>query len=122
DKDEVLLTGFGYQKDTHGLTSNFRRGYDGFIYADHGYNNDSTITGLDSSSVTINSGNCYRFKPDGTHVEQHSFGQVNPFGLMFDPLGDLWSADCHSSPTLCAAARGILSQFRKAPRRTWVCA
>src|SRR2546422_124005 len=99
DKDEVLLTGFGYQKDTHGLTSNFRRGYDGFIYADHGYNNDSTITGLDSSSITINSGNCYRFRPDGTHVEQHSFGQVNPFGLMFDPLGDLWSADCHSSPT-----------------------
>jgi len=99
DKDEVLLTGLGYQKDTHGLTSNFRRGYDGYIYADHGFNNDSTILGRDGSTITINSGNCYRFKPDGTQVEQHSFGQVNPFGLMFDPLGDLWSADCHSSPT-----------------------
>jgi putative heme-binding domain-containing protein len=99
DKDEVLLTGFGYQKDTHGLTSNFRRGFDGWIYADHGFNNDSTITGKDGSSITVNSGNCYRFWPDGTHVEQHSFGQVNPFGLMFDPLGDLWSADCHSEPT-----------------------
>jgi putative heme-binding domain-containing protein len=99
DKDEVLLTGFGYEKDTHGLTSNFRRGYDGWIYAEHGFNNDSTVVGRDGSTIKMNSGNCYRFQPDGTRISQHSFGQVNPFGLMFDPLGDLWSADCHSSPT-----------------------
>ena len=99
DQDEILLTGFGYEKDTHGLTSNFRRGYDGWVYADHGFNNDSTVLGRDGSRITMNSGNCYRFHPDGTHVEQYSFGQVNPFGLMFDPLGDLWSSDCHSSPT-----------------------
>ncbi|MGZ5567450.1 MAG: PVC-type heme-binding CxxCH protein, partial [Limisphaerales bacterium] len=99
DKDTVLLSGFGYQKDTHGLTSNFRRGFDGWVYADHGFNNDSTVVGIDGTSITMNSGNCYRFHPDGTHVEQHSHGQVNPFGLMFDPLGDLWSADCHSAPT-----------------------
>ncbi|MGZ5543213.1 MAG: PVC-type heme-binding CxxCH protein, partial [Limisphaerales bacterium] len=99
DKDTVLLSGFGYQKDTHGLTSNFRRGFDGWVYADHGFNNDSTVVGIDGTSITMNSGNCYRFHPDGTHVEQHSHGQVNPFGLMFDPLGDLWSADYHSAPT-----------------------
>ncbi len=98
DKDEVLLTGFGYDKDTHGLTSAFRRGYDGWIYADHGFHNDSTVVALDGSSISMTSGNCYRFKPDGSHVEQYSWGQVNPFGLMFDSLGDLWSADCHSSP------------------------
>src|SRR6266853_3198803 len=51
DKDEVLLTGFGYEKDTHGLTSNFRRGYDGWIYADHGFNNDSTIAGQDATAA-----------------------------------------------------------------------
>jgi len=113
DKDEVLLTGFGYQKDTHGLTSNFRRGYDGWIYADHGFNNDSTIVGSDGSTITMNSGNCYRFKPDGTHVEQHSFGQVNPFGLMFDPLGDLWSADCHSSPTYVLLRGAFYPSFGK---------
>jgi putative heme-binding domain-containing protein len=99
DTDQVLIDGFGYKKDTHGLTSNFRRGYDGFVYADHGFNNDSTLVGTDGSTITMNSGNCYRFRPDGSHVEYHSHGQVNPFGLMFDPLGDLWSADCHSSPT-----------------------
>ncbi len=98
DTKELILGRFGFDKDVHGLTSNFRRGYDGWIYADHGYNNESTLTGKDGSTITIQSGNCYRFKPDGSRVEQHSHGQVNPFGLMFDRLGDLWSADCHSSP------------------------
>jgi putative heme-binding domain-containing protein len=113
DTDEVLLSGFGYQKDTHGLTSNFRRGFDGCIYADHGFNNDSTVVGRDGSTIKMNSGNCYRFFPDGTHVEQHSFGQVNPFGLMFDSLGDLWSADCHSSPTYVLLRGGYYPSFGK---------
>ncbi len=98
DKDDVLYGRFGFDRDTHGLTSSFRRGFDGWIYADHGFNNNSTIVGADGSSITMNSGNCYRFKTDGSHVEQYSWGQVNPFGLMFDPLGDLFSADCHSAP------------------------
>lgn len=98
DTKELVLGRFGFDKDVHGLTSNFRRGYDGWIYADHGYNNETTLTAKDGSVVKMQSGNCYRFRPDGSRVEQHSWGQVNPFGLMFDPLGDLWSADCHSSP------------------------
>jgi putative heme-binding domain-containing protein len=98
DTKELILGRFGFEKDVHGLTSNFRRGYDGWIYAAHGYNNETTLTAKDGSTVTMQSGNCYRFRPDGSRVEQHSHGQVNPFGLMFDPLGDLWSADCHSSP------------------------
>src|SRR6266850_283714 len=98
DKKELVLGRFGFDRDVHGLTSAFRRGYDGWIYADHGYNNNTTLAAKDGSTITMNSGNCYRFRPDGSRVEQYSWGQVNPFGLMFDPLGDLWSADCHSSP------------------------
>jgi putative heme-binding domain-containing protein len=113
DKDTVLLSGFGYQKDTHGLTSNFRRGFDGWVYADHGFNNDSTVVAKDGSTITMNSGNCYRFWPDGTHVQYHSHGQVNPFGLMFDPLGDLWSADCHSEPTFVLMHGGYYPGFGK---------
>ncbi len=97
DTKERLLGQVG-ARDTHGLTSAFRRGYDGWIYADHGYNNDSALIAQDGSRINLNSGNTYRFRPDGAHVEQFTWGQVNPFGLMFDPLGDLWSADCHSSP------------------------
>src|SRR5438552_2096307 len=98
DTKDLILGRFGFEKDVHGLTSAFRRGYDGWLYADHGFNNDTTLTAKDGSTVKMNSGNCYRFKLDGSHVEQYSHGQVNPFGLMFDELGDLWSADCHSSP------------------------
>ena len=98
DKQELILGKFGFDRDVHGLTSAFRRGFDGWIYADHGFNNNTTLKAKDGSTITMNSGNCYRFRLDGSHVEQHSWGQVNPFGLMFDPLGDLWSADCHSSP------------------------
>src|SRR5436190_4065108 len=113
DRQQLILGRFGFERDTHGLTSAFRRGFDGWLYADHGYNNDSTITASDGSSIKMNSGNCYRFKIDGSHVEQHSWGQVNPFGLMFDPLGDLWSADCHSSPVYVLLRGAYYPSFGK---------
>ena len=40
----------------------------------------------------------YRFRPDGSAIELWSAGQVNPFGLTFDPWGNLFAADCHSKP------------------------
>ena len=80
------------------MTSAFRRGYDGWLYACHGFNNTTTLKGKDGSSITMNSGNTYRMRLDGSRVEQFTWGQVNPFGLAFDPLGNLYSADCHSSP------------------------
>ena len=46
----------------------------------------------------MNSGNTYRMRPDGSHAEYFTHGQVNPFGLAFDPLGNLYSCDCHSRP------------------------
>ncbi|MFL5339292.1 MAG: c-type cytochrome, partial [Gemmataceae bacterium] len=52
----------------------------------------------DGKSIVMQSGNTYRMKPDGSHAEQFTHGQVNPFGLCFDPLGNLYSADCHSMP------------------------
>jgi putative heme-binding domain-containing protein len=113
DKKDLVLGRFGYEKDTHGLTSNFRRGYDGWIYADHGFNNDTTLTARDGSSIKMNSGNTYRFRPDGSRVEQFTHGQVNPFGLMFDHLGDLWSSDCHSSPTYLLLSGGYYPSFGK---------
>ncbi len=97
DQRDVLYSGYGF-RDTHGMTSAFTWGFDGWIYACHGYSNTSTIKAADGSAVTMNSGNTYRFKPDGSHIEQYTWGQVNPFGLAFDPLGNLYSADCHSQP------------------------
>ncbi|MEO6036027.1 MAG: c-type cytochrome, partial [Verrucomicrobiota bacterium] len=113
DKKELFLGRFGFEKDTHGLTSHFTRGYDGWLYADHGFNNDSTLTAKDGSSIKLNSGNIYRIKPDGSHIEQFTWGQVNPFGLMFDQLGDLWSSDCHSSPLYLLLRGGYYPSFGK---------
>jgi putative heme-binding domain-containing protein len=98
DVKEPFLGRFGYERDTHGMTSSFRRGYDGWLYANHGFNNTSTLTAKDGSSIQMQSGNTYRVKVDGSHIEQFVWGRVNPFGLMFDPLGNIYSSDCETMP------------------------
>jgi putative heme-binding domain-containing protein len=97
DSREVLYTQYG-RRDTHGLTGSFTWGFDGWIYAVHGFSNDSTIKAKDGSVLKMNSGNTYRMRPDGGHIEYFTHGQVNPYGLSFDPLGNLYSADCHTQP------------------------
>ncbi len=97
DSREVLYGVFG-NRDTHGMTNAFTWGFDGWIYACHGYTNDSKVQGSDHRPITMNSGNTYRMRPDGSHAEYLTHGQVNPFGLAFDPLGNLYSCDCHSRP------------------------
>ena len=97
DKRETVLDGFGV-KDTHGMTNSFLLMPDGWIYACHGFSNTSTIRGKDGHSITMQSGSTYRFRPDGSRVEIHTRGQVNPFGLTCDPWFNLYTADCHSKP------------------------
>jgi putative heme-binding domain-containing protein len=109
---EVVYKEYGH-RDTHGMTSAFTRGFDGWIYACHGFSNDSTVRASDSSTVSMNSGNTYRFKSDGSHIEAHTRGQVNPFGLCFDPLGNLYSADCHSQPIYQLLRGGYYPSFGK---------
>src|SRR4029078_12421530 len=84
--------------DRHGMSGSFTWGFDGWLYAHHGFSNTSTVKGPDVSAILMQSGNIYRMLPDGSHVEQITWGQVNPFGLCFDWLGNLYSADCHSMP------------------------
>jgi len=98
DKQEILYGPFDTSRDTHGNQASFRRGFDGWLYATHGFNNRSTVKGRDGHEVVMNSGNTYRFRLDGSRIEHWTHGQVNPFGMCFDPLGNLYTADCHSSP------------------------
>src|SRR5207248_79724 len=51
DKREVLYGPFDTTRDTHGMTNSFVRGYDGFLYATHGFNNHTTLKGRDGSSI-----------------------------------------------------------------------
>ncbi|YCM44249.1 PVC-type heme-binding CxxCH protein [Verrucomicrobiaceae bacterium 227] len=114
DHREVLFGPLGYEKDTHGMCSSFRMGpNDGWVYATHGFNNTSTLTAKDGTSVELNSGNVFRFRPDGSSVEVFSRGQVNPFGLTFDRRGNLYSADCHSAPVYQLLRGGIYPSFGK---------
>ena len=112
DRREVLYGPVGYG-DTHGMTSGFTWGLDGWIYAGHGFANTSTLKAKDGSSITMTSGNTYRFKPDGSRIEQFTWGQVNPFGLSFDPLGNLFSADCHTKPIMMLLRGGYYESFGK---------
>jgi putative heme-binding domain-containing protein len=94
----VVLYGIFGNRDTHGMTNAFTWGFDGWIYACHGYTNDSKVEGSDHRPIRMNSGNTYRMRADGSHAEYFTHGQVNPFGLAFDPLGNLYSSDCHTRP------------------------
>ena len=98
DKRTILLGPLGYEKDTHGMISSLRLGLDGWVYATHGFNNTSHVRASDGSTLDLHSGNTFRFQPDGSRVEIWTRGQVNPFGLCWDSRGNLYSADCHSSP------------------------
>jgi putative heme-binding domain-containing protein len=112
DKRDVLFGAVGFN-DTHGMTGNFTWGFDGYIYATHGFSNTSTLKGSDGSQIRMHSGNTYRFRPDGSKLEQYTWGQVNPFGLAFDSLGNLFSADCHTKPIMQLLRGGYYDSFGK---------
>ena len=97
DATKILLGPFQH-RDTHGMVNNFMRGFDGWIHACHGFTNRSTVAGSDGDSITMISGNTFRFRPDGSHVEHMTHGRINPFGLAYDERGYLYSTDCHTSP------------------------
>jgi putative heme-binding domain-containing protein len=113
DKREVLFGPLGWERDTHGNQSSFTRGFDGWLYITHGYNNISTVRGQDGSEIKMHSGNVYRVRVNGSRVEQFTWGQVNPFGLCFDPFGDLFAADCHSEPIYQLLRGGYYPSFGK---------
>lgn len=113
DKRTQLYGPFDVTRDTHGNQASFRRGFDGWLYATHGFNNDSHVTAPDGSHVDLNSGNTYRMRLDGSHIEQHTHGQVNPFGLAWDARGNLYSSDCHSAPIYQLLEGGWYPSFGK---------
>jgi uncharacterized protein len=81
DKVEVLYHGLG-TRDTHAVINNPRWGFDGWIYATHGYSKSPDVTNGDGSLHfgPIGSG-VVRFKPDGSAIEQYSSKGGNTWGL-----------------------------------------
>ncbi|HZO83964.1 MAG TPA: PVC-type heme-binding CxxCH protein, partial [Verrucomicrobiae bacterium] len=80
EKVEKLYTGLG-TFDTHAVINNLRWGFDGWIYATHGYSAGTVTSGDGSKNFgRINSG-VVRFKPDGSAFEQYSSKGGNTWGL-----------------------------------------
>jgi putative membrane-bound dehydrogenase-like protein len=81
DKVEKLYTGLGIG-DTHAVINNIRRGFDGWIYATHGYSSSAHVYSGDKSKDFggIGSG-VIRFKPDGSMIEQVSSKGGNTWGM-----------------------------------------
>ncbi|MEQ9218220.1 MAG: c-type cytochrome [Cyclobacteriaceae bacterium] len=115
DERKILLSGFEY-KDTHGMINNFFRGLDGWIHADHGFSNVSKVVGTDNKDpLVMQSGNTFRFRPDGTGVAFTTTGRVNPFGYAMDEYGYMYSVDCHSSPIYQLIRGADYPHFGKQP-------
>ncbi len=114
DKREILYGPFDFV-DTHGDQNAFRLGNDGWIYACHGFRNSSKVKLKGEGPVVLEmqSGNTYRFKADGSAIEQLSWGQVNPFGMCIDARGDRFTADCHSKPITMILRGGYYDSFGK---------
>ncbi len=97
DRRELVYGSFGFG-DTHGMPSSFTWWIDGWVYACHGESNTATVAGADGTALKLAGGCTFRMRPDGSHIERFTHGQVNPFGLCFDPLGNVYTADSHSKP------------------------
>jgi putative heme-binding domain-containing protein len=107
---EIILGDHGIN-DTHGMLSAFTPWIDGWTYACHGFSNKSDLKTSNGQRILMHSGNTWRMKPDGSALQQYTHGQVNPFGLCFDPLGNLYSADCHSKPVYALLRDGWYETF-----------
>jgi len=76
-----LYTGLG-TNDTHAVINNLRWGFDGWIYATHGYSGSDHVRSGDGKTdfSRIGSG-VVRFRPDGSAFEQYCSKGGNTWGL-----------------------------------------
>jgi putative membrane-bound dehydrogenase-like protein len=114
DRREILYGPFDCA-DTHGNQNAFRLGADGWVYACHGFRNASQVRlrGAGDVVVEMQSGHTYRFRPDGSAIELVTRGQVNPFGMCVDRLGNRFTVDCHSKPITMLLRGGCYESFGK---------
>jgi putative membrane-bound dehydrogenase-like protein len=89
DQTEVLFTGWG-TGDTHAVTSNLRWGPDGWIYGSVGYSAGDVTSGDGSKKFGHISAGLYRFRPDGSALEQVAAGACNTWGCEIAPDGEIF--------------------------------
>ncbi|HEX5176130.1 MAG TPA: PVC-type heme-binding CxxCH protein, partial [Chthoniobacteraceae bacterium] len=80
DKVEKLYTGLG-TNDTHAVINNPRWGWDGWIYATHGYSASNNVRNAKGERMGNIGSGVVRFLPDGSKIEQYSSKGGNTWGL-----------------------------------------
>jgi putative heme-binding domain-containing protein len=113
DPQPKTILGVIGHDDTHGMTGSFIENFDGWIYACHGFANTSVLRAADGSEITMQSGHTYRFRPDGSHVEMFTRGQVNPFGMTVNAWGDIFASDCETKPIALLMRGACYQSFGK---------
>ncbi len=89
DKTEVLFTGWGTM-DTHAVTSNLRWGPDGWVYGSVGYSSGDVKSADGAKKFGKISAGLYRFRPDGSALEQVAAGACNTWGCEIAPDGEIF--------------------------------
>ncbi|MFM1770186.1 MAG: hypothetical protein RJA22_2715 [Verrucomicrobiota bacterium] len=103
DKVETLYTGWGIG-DTHAVTSNLRWGPDGWVYGSVGYSRGrvrSPSTGKDFGDIAAG---IYRFRPDGSALEQVASGGCNTWGCEVAPDGEIFFTTATCGEPICHVA------------------
>ncbi|MEK0450918.1 MAG: hypothetical protein RL088_3186 [Verrucomicrobiota bacterium] len=80
DKVETLYSGLG-TGDTHAVINNPRWGWDGWIYATHGYSASGNVKNAKGEKQPNIGSGVVRFRPDGSAIEQYSSKGGNTWGL-----------------------------------------
>ncbi|HYE33596.1 MAG TPA: PVC-type heme-binding CxxCH protein [Methylomirabilota bacterium] len=85
----TLFTGFG-TFDTHAVINNMRWGFDGWIYSAVGYSAGQPKSADGSTDFGRVTAGIFRFKPDGSALEQVASGSCNTWGFDIAPDGELF--------------------------------
>ena len=88
DKIETLYTGWG-TFDTHAVVNNLRWGPDGYVYGTVGYTRGKMKSGDGSRDFGDIAAGVFRFRPDGSFLEQVAAGGCNTWGCEVAPDGEI---------------------------------
>ena len=103
DKVETILTGWGIG-DTHAVTSNLRWGPDGWIYGSVGYSRGRVSSPMSGKNFGEVSAGIYRFRPDGSALEQIASEGCNTWGCEVAPDGEIVFTTATCGEPICHVA------------------
>ncbi|MHB8523132.1 MAG: PVC-type heme-binding CxxCH protein [Limisphaerales bacterium] len=95
DTVQKLYTGFG-TSDAHAVINNFRWGMDGWVYGAIGYSSGNPASPDGSKTFGHIGAGVFRFKPDGSAVEQVASGSCNTWGFDFN-----WDGEAFYTTATC---------------------